>query len=64
MFKLFFYKTTSPMNVFSSSELSNCLDYITQNKLCPQMCLIITPNGRQITFNQNNSIIFSEFVVA
>jgi hypothetical protein len=65
MFKLYFYaRNAQPELVFSNAELQPCLDYIRSNRLCPQQCMIVTPNNRRVTFNQNNCICFSEFVAA
>lgn len=50
--------------VFTNDELAPCLTYIRANRLNPQSCMIITPNNRRVTFNQNNGIVFSEFVTA
>lgn len=65
MFKLYFCASNIQRElVFSNAELQPCFDYIVSNRLCPQQCVIVTPNNRRVTFNQNNRICFSEFVAA
>lgn len=46
--------------VHSVDELSGCLSYIKTNSLALNRCLIISPNGRRITFASNGSMIFGE----
>jgi len=60
MFKLYFYAyNVQPELVFSNAELQPCLDYIKSKQLFPQLCMIITPNNRRVTFSKNNCICFS-----
>ena len=46
--------------VHSVDELSGCLSYIKTNNLALNRCLIVSPNGRRITFASNGSMIFGE----
>ena len=65
MFRLYFRNLNNKVDLlFSNSELAPCLEYIRTNRICLQQCLIITPNNRRVTFNQNNGMMFSEFVAA
>jgi hypothetical protein len=66
MFKLYFKYSLNSTNlpIFSGWELDTCLNYIRQNSLCLQQCLIVTPNNRRVTFNQESHILFSGFNAA
>lgn len=65
MFKLYYCNYNKKMElIFSNGDLGPCLDYIRANRINPQQCMIVTPNNRRVTFNQNNRIVFSEFVAA
>lgn len=46
--------------IHSVDELSGCLSYIKANNLALSRCLIISPNGRRITFAPNGSMIFGD----
>ena len=46
--------------VYSGDELSYCLSYIKSNSLLPARCMIVSPNGRRITFTDNGSVMFGE----
>jgi hypothetical protein len=65
MFNLYFLTTANSTElIFTNKELAPCLDYIRANRLYPQRCMIITPNNRRVTFNQNNEMVFGEFRAA
>lgn len=60
-FTLYFLTDTNVYRiVYSSDELSYCLSYIKSNSLRPTRCMIISPNGRRITFTDNGSMMFGE----
>ena len=63
MFKLFYYANiVNPDLLFTDDNLGPCVEFIKNNKLCPQQCVIVTPNNRRVTFNSDNEMVFSNFV--
>lgn len=46
--------------VHSGDELCGCLSYIKMNSVALNRCLIVSPNGRKITFTPNGSMVFGE----
>ena len=48
--------------VFYGDDLSDCLSYIKNNNLSPIRCIIISPNGRRITFMPDGTIAFGGMI--
>lgn len=44
--------------IFCGDELSDCLSCIKNNNLQPTRCVVVSPNGRRITFMPDGSIMF------
>jgi hypothetical protein len=60
-FTLYFLTDSNAFKMaYSGDELSYCLSYIRTNNLLPNRCMIISPNGRRITFTDNGSMMFGE----
>lgn len=61
MFTLYYFiDTTNSKAIFTNEDLGPCLAYIKANFLVPQRCLIISPNNRRITFNNQNDLVFGK----
>jgi hypothetical protein len=61
MFKLYFFVSKSPYLVFQSEDLAPCLDYINNKQYEKQLCVIISPNNRKISF-VNDELVFGAAV--
>ncbi len=60
MFRLFyFFKQSTPSLVFTDNDLGPCLDFIKSKSLVARFCVIVAPNNRRITFDNNNQLVFS-----
>lgn len=60
MFRLYyFFNQSTPSLIFSNDELTSCLEFIEYRQLDTNLCIIVSPNNRKITFNADHGLVFS-----
>lgn len=59
MFRLYYAHNSNEFKlIFKSDELRDCVSYLSSHNIICQRCIIISPNGRKIVFNDNNDLVF------
>lgn len=58
MFKLYYFiNANSPALVYTNGDLQPCLQFMKSKNYQPAQCVIISPNNRKITFENNKFVV-------
>lgn len=62
MFRIYNIHYNNYSLLCSFYELSGCLEYIEKNHIDKSIVLIVSPNGRHISFTKTGDIVFGSCV--